>query len=298
MITPFKTGGEIDFRMLDALTEFYLENGANGLFANCLSSEMYDLTPDERLAITRSVVNRVEGKIPVVSSGTFGGAIKIQAEFIRKIHDLGVSAVIIISSQLARENANELKFRDNLVNLMKLVRDIPLGLYECPLPYKRLVSPELTAELAWTGQFLYFKDTSCNTDIIKKKINSIAGTRLSLFNANTPTALETLRGGADGISPISANFYPEFYSWLYRNYGNPGRFEKVEKLNDQLILMDAITRINYPMSAKVFLAKRGLKIEPVIRTAGRAMNFEETRILDKLYDNYLGIFNNLFKAGG
>ena len=297
MLTPFKTGGEIDFHTLDSLTEFYLENGANGLFANCLSSEMYELTPDERLAISHSVVKRVNSLVPVVATGTFGGPINQQAEFIRKIHDLGVSAVILISSQLADESDNESRLKDNLIKLMDHVNNIPLGLYECPVPYKRLISPVLTAELAHSGRFLYFKDTSCNTDIIKQKIEVVAGTNLSLFNANTPTALDTLRAGADGISPISANFYPEFYSWIYSNFKIADRSGQVEYLNDQLIMMDAITRINYPMSAKVFLSKRGIKIEPIIRTAGRALNFEEAKILDKLYDNYLRIFNNLFKAG-
>ena len=297
MLTPFKTGGEIDFHALDSLTEFYLENGANGLFANCLSSEMYELTTDERLAITASVVKRVKGQVPVVATGTFGGPINQQAEFIRKIHDLGVGSVILISSQLADEGDDESRLKDNLIKLMDFVSNIPLGLYECPVPYKRLISPVLTAELAHSGRFLYFKDTSCNTGIIKQKIEAVAGRILSLFNANTPTALDTLRAGADGISPISAIFYPEFYSWIYSNFKIADRSDQVEYLNDQLIMMDAITRINYPMSAKVFLSKRGIKIEPVIRTAGRALNFEEAKILDKLYDNYLRIFNNLFKAG-
>ena len=57
--------------------------------------------------------------------------------------------------------------------------------------------------------------------------------------------------------------------------------------------MDAITRINYPMSAKVFLAKRGLAIEPVIRIAGRKMNAEENIILEKLFNNYKKVLAEL-----
>jgi 4-hydroxy-tetrahydrodipicolinate synthase len=48
MLTPFKNNGAIDYDALTKLTEFYLEAGAAGLFANCLSSEMYELEPDER----------------------------------------------------------------------------------------------------------------------------------------------------------------------------------------------------------------------------------------------------------
>ena len=60
MLTPFRENGEVDFSGLQEITEFYLACGATGLFANCLSSEMFHLDPSERLAIIEEVV-RVYG---------------------------------------------------------------------------------------------------------------------------------------------------------------------------------------------------------------------------------------------
>lgn len=51
MLTSFKDSGKIDFNELTELTEFYLKSGASGLFSNCLSSEMFELTEQERLQI-------------------------------------------------------------------------------------------------------------------------------------------------------------------------------------------------------------------------------------------------------
>ena len=104
MLTPFKANGEIDFDGLTQLTELYLQAGAAGLFANCLSSEMYELTEDERLAITRHVVEVANGRVPVVATGTFGGPIAEQAEFAKKIYATGIQAVIVITSLLADAN--------------------------------------------------------------------------------------------------------------------------------------------------------------------------------------------------
>ncbi len=85
MLTPFTENGEIDFEGLTQLTEFYLEAGAAGLFANCLSSEMFELTEEERLAITQHVVKVTDGRVPVVATGTFGGPIAQQANFVERI---------------------------------------------------------------------------------------------------------------------------------------------------------------------------------------------------------------------
>jgi 4-hydroxy-tetrahydrodipicolinate synthase len=286
MLTPFRENKTIDFRALDLLTEFYLDSGAMGLFANCLSSEMFELTGQERLAVIRAVVRRVRGKIPIVATGTFGGPVKDQAEFINKIYNLGVDAGILITSLLAREKEDESRLEINISRLARLLPGIPLGLYECPVPYKRILSAKLTARLASTGRFLYLKDTTCNTGEIKAKIKAASGTELSIFNANTPTALDSLRAGADGLSAISANFYPEFYTWLYRNSRNSRLADKVNFLSDELTMMDAITRINYPMNAKVFLARRGIRIKPVSRISGRGLNEEEGKMLDKLFIRY------------
>ena len=40
MITPFKEDLSVDYKALDALTEWFIESGTAGLFAVCQSSEM------------------------------------------------------------------------------------------------------------------------------------------------------------------------------------------------------------------------------------------------------------------
>src|SRR5688500_6735103 len=85
MLTPFKENGNIDFDALTQSTKFYVASGSSGLFANCLSSEMYELTVDERLKATRHIVEVVNGTVPVVASGNFGGNAEIQADFVKRV---------------------------------------------------------------------------------------------------------------------------------------------------------------------------------------------------------------------
>ena len=44
MITAFKPDNTLDLDGVRKITDMYLAAGANGMFANCLSSEMYQLT--------------------------------------------------------------------------------------------------------------------------------------------------------------------------------------------------------------------------------------------------------------
>src|SRR4051812_12053499 len=100
MLTPFKDNGDIDYNMLTQLTEMYLQAGATGVFANCLSSEMFELNNDERLQIIKHVIKTVNGAVSVVATGTFGGPVSQQADFVKKVHDAGAAAVIVITSLL------------------------------------------------------------------------------------------------------------------------------------------------------------------------------------------------------
>ena len=48
MLTPFREDRSLDFEQVDALTDWLIDNGAAGIFTVALSSEMYDLTEEER----------------------------------------------------------------------------------------------------------------------------------------------------------------------------------------------------------------------------------------------------------
>jgi len=289
MLTPFLENNQIDHPALRSLTEFYLAQGARGLFANCLSSEMFQLTDQERLDIVGTVAKAVNGRAPVVASGTFSSDMKSCSEFVKKIYDAGATAVILITNQLADPEEDDEHLRRNAERIMNATGDIPLGVYECPVPYKRLLSPELMRWLGASGRFFYHKDTSCKLKAIRAKLEAIKGTSLALYNANTATALASLDAGAAGISPIGANFYPELYTYLITEFDTHGMGDALVRLNAQLDIMDAIADHHYPFSAKMFLKKRGLPLSTACRIPAGKMN---TEALTKL-DNLMKIFRQM-----
>ena len=265
MLTPFNVKGGIDLNGLEALTEFYIASGASGLFTNCLSSEMFQLSPEERLALTKAVVVFAGDRLPVFSTATFSQDQEKNVDFISRIYDKGVTGVVINSNQICDESDGEGVFRSKLESLVEATGDILLGMYECPVPYKRLLSQELLVWMASTGRFSYFKDTCCNNKLIRARISVSENSSLSLYNADTPTALQSLRDGAAGLSPIGANFYPELYTYLCSNARKEETMEFM-KVWQFILVNDPLVDALYPFSAKWFLQQRGLPISTHTRT--------------------------------
>jgi 4-hydroxy-tetrahydrodipicolinate synthase len=280
MLTSFGEDGAVDWQGVDALTDWYIASGASGLFACCLSSEMYALSPQERLALARRVVARSEGRVPVVATGTFGGEIERQAGFVRQMAGTGVDAVVVITSQIVDAGADESTFSRQMERLLERTGDVPLGLYECPVPYKRVIIPETLAWLARTERFHYLKDTTCDLDAIRLKLGAIRDTPLRLFNAHTPTALPSLQSGGAGLSPIAGNYYPELYSWLCAHYGD--RPERAATLQRALTVMEGVARTRYPTAAKAFARDRGVPVGTTCRAQHVSLSADDRMLLASL----------------
>ena len=283
MITPFTTDLQIDYPALKKLIRWYERAGIQGFFANCASSEMYDLTPEERLKLTRFVVKN--SKVPVVSTGTFSENVEENADFIRKIYKTGVDGVVIITSVIVGKDASESEFAKTLFEIVDRTSDIPLGIYECPSPYKRLVSPELLNKIAETDRFVYLKDTSCDAHIVREKIEACKGTRLGLYNAHTPDVLDTMHHHGAGTSTIASNFYPELYAYICKYANNDDYRDQVDLVNDFILQNEKVIGNKYRISAKYFMKIRGLPLNINSRNFKRDLNAEDKKQLEKLWDD-------------
>jgi 4-hydroxy-tetrahydrodipicolinate synthase len=298
MLTPFKNNGDIDYDILTQLTEIYLKAGASGLFANCLSSEMFELEDDEKLQAIKHIIKVVNGAVPVVATGTFGGAISKQADFVKRVHDTGTQAVIILNSLLATEEESDAVFNDRVFDLFNQTDNIPLGFYECPVPYKRLLSPQQLIDFVATGRVIYHKDTCLDINVVKQKLDAgKANPNFGLYDAYMAHAVETLKAGSAGLSCIQGNFFPELIVWLCKNYADDAKLHEVNMVQQFLIdNMDVMHNV-YPIIAKYWLTKRGLNISTITRRSVGVFSPTTRKQIEHLYGDYsslkasIGIMN-------
>jgi 4-hydroxy-tetrahydrodipicolinate synthase len=294
MLTPFKNNGDIDYDILTQLTEMYLKAGAAGLFANCLSSEMFELEDDEKLEAIKHIIKIVNGAVPVVATGTFGGAISSQADFVKKVHDTGADAVIVITSLLAGEQESDEVFNERVFELFKQTDNIPLGFYECPVPYKRVLLPQQLINFVATGRVIYHKDTCLDINQIKEKLKaSQANPAFGLYDAYMGHAVASLKAGSAGLSCIQGNFFPELIVWLCNNYNNEALQPEVDRVQHFLIDNMDVMHNTYPIIAKYWLTKRGLKISTITRRSVGVFSPSTRKNVEHLYCNYNSLKNDL-----
>ncbi|RZM21421.1 MAG: dihydrodipicolinate synthase family protein, partial [Pedobacter sp.] len=173
--------------------------------------------------------------------------------------------VIGITGLLAEEKDSDTVFDDNVAQLLSLTEHIPMGFYECPVPYKRLISPEQLGKLVATGRVTYHKDTCLDINQVKAKIAATQGKEFGLYDAYMAHAVESLKAGSAGLSCIQGNFYPELIVWLCDNYDNENLKQEVDKVQQFFIdNMDPMHNV-YPTIAKYCLQERGFGISTFTR---------------------------------
>lgn len=267
MITPFTDENTIDWSAVDGIVEFYAKHGCQGIFAVCQSSEMFYLTEDERAELAARVVKASAGRMCVVASGHISEKIEDQIRELRRIADSGATAVVMISSRLAQPDEDDDVLIANMNRILEAIPDATFGMYECPHPYKRLLTPKVLEAMAASGRFAFIKDTCCDADIIAERIRLLDG-RIQLFNANAATILETLQSGANGFSGIMANFHPDLYVWLAENFRS--KAEKAEKLAALLSIMSGVERCCHPIGAKYHMNLAGVPMTLNSRTRDKS----------------------------
>ena len=277
LITPYKKDGSVDLDTAEKYVRWYFEKGCAGIFAVCQSSEIAYLSVDERVALNKrvySVAKKLEKEsgrtFTVVSSGHVADSVEDQAVELNRIYESGTDAIILITNRLDLNNEGDDVWIENAEHLLSLLpSDVPLGLYECPLPYKRLVTPKILKWALSKGRFYFMKDTCCNIDVIKERMDILRGSEFKLMNANCQTLLDSLRVGAAGYCGIMANYHPELYVWLCENYARyPEKAERLQSLLGTVGFTE--TGIPYPLTAKFHMCLEGIQTENIARNRSSA----------------------------
>ena len=280
MITPYNEDGTVDIDTALKYVDFYYESGMTGIFAVCQSSEIFYLSLEERVALNRAVYARAkelekQGDRPftVVSSGHVSDDFEAQAEELNAIAASGTDALILITNRLDIRNEGDDIFIANAERLLeRLPADVKLGLYECPHPYKRLVTPKILDWCIKTGRFTYMKDTCCDAAEIARRCEQLRGSGFKLLNANCQTLLESMQSGGDGYCGIMCNFHPRLYAWLGENYDKD---PATAALVQSVIGTFGFTEVGlpYPLTAKYHMNLCGI---PTVLTARNRRDDELT----------------------
>ncbi|WP_417264135.1 dihydrodipicolinate synthase family protein [Celeribacter sp.] len=253
MITPFLDTGEIDAEGLTRLVDWYIDHGVDALFAVCQSSEMQHLSLAERVKLADLTLKAVRGRVPVIASGHVSDDMEAQLEELKAIAATGMDGMVLVTNRLGLGEGSWQEDLDWL--LERLPEDLPLGLYECPAPFRRLLSDEELAYCAGTGRFGVLKDVSCDLPTVTRRVALTEGTPLRIVNANAAIAGAAMKAGARGFSGVFTNFHPDLYRWLMTE--GEAHPELAEDLTIFLALAAQTEPMGYPKLAKLYHQRLG-----------------------------------------
>lgn len=285
MITPFTEENRIDLQAVDALVKWYQKKGCSGIFAVCQSSEMFYLSLKERLQLAQTTIEAARGsQMCVVVSGHIAQSLEEQVEELTALYETGADSVVLISNRLDLHNDGDAVWITNAEKLIsRLPSDMKLGLYECPYPYKRFLTPEILSWCKDTRRFTFIKDTCCNMQLLDERLSLLADSGIDLFNANSQTLLYALQKGCAGFSGVMVNFHPELYVWLCNNFQQQPQMAKL--LQGYLSLAALTESLHYPVSAKYHFNRMGIPMSLYSRCVDpKALDVYEQHIVDQCMD--------------
>ena len=277
MITPYTADNKIDYNAVEQILNWYGDRGCAGVFALCQSSEIFFLSFEERYELLKFVMAHAPKNLTVVASGHTADDLDTQIYEAQRFAELGAAGYVFIANRLAKQDESDDVFLKNVDRFLEALPETAFGVYECPYPYKRLMQPETLGRLARTDRFSFLKDTCCDPDMIRAKLEAVKGTGLEIFNANGALLLESLKIGCAGYSGVMANFHPELYVWLCDHYKTQP--EKAELVGAVLGFFSVAECQTYPINAKYYMGLEGLQLGYTSR-ARSAAEFGQSRQLE------------------
>jgi len=198
LATPFRADGSIDYGSLDRLIDYTLEQGAHGLGLFGNASEGYTLLQEERVSLLKHIVQRVNGRVPlVVSSGHTGT--DAAALLSREAEDLGANALMVLPPYLLKPDGDGLLHYFDVIS--KAV-NIPIMVQDAPLMTGVAMPAPLLVRMANEIEHVTMAKVEAPPTAPKITALKKAGSKLTIFGGlNAQFLIEEFERGAVGSMP-------------------------------------------------------------------------------------------------
>ena len=280
LLTPFNQDRSIDWPAYAKLIEWHISKGVSGVFVVCSSSEYWQLTEDEAIQMAKAAVKAADGAINVVAGTTMSPEDDIDQHITqtrRMWDEAGVQGCFLATPR-------KMPPEDNLMvdYFMRIhdATDAQVFAYEMPGGNDYKFSPEAFAAVGKGERFIGIKDTTCNLEKVRQKIEAAQGT-IKIMEANTPNFLESLKLGSTGGINTSNNIAPELFSTLC-SLVKKGDLETAAELHRRIVEIDEKMSPGYVMTAKIVVRLFGVPVKHITRTPAPSITPQRMRELEAL----------------
>ena len=211
LITPFKDDGSLDEARFEALVDWQIEQGTDGLVPVGTTGESPTLSHEEHDRVVEICVKVTNGRVPIIA----GAGSNSTAEAVRlsqHAEQVGADAVLIVSPYYNKPT------QAGLTAHFTSVADaisVPLIIYDIPGRSIVQISDEVMAELAAHPNIAGIKDATADC-ARPTKLKSLIGDDFCQLSGEDATVLPYLAAGGHGCISVVSNVAPALCSELHR----------------------------------------------------------------------------------
>ena len=228
IITPMNDDESVNLSELRVQINRQIGCGINGLFCLGTNGEVYALSSEEKLKIIETVVQEVNGRVPVYAgTGCIRTSDTIDLSLSAK--SIGVDAISVVSPYYVAVSQDEL--HDYYCEIAEAV-DLPIILYNIPARTGNNIDYKTVKRLAQFQNVVGVKDSSGNFDNTLRYIES-TDTRLSVLAGSDSLILWTLLAGGAGAIAGTANVFPEIAVTIFKLW-QEGKIEQAKAVQFSL----------------------------------------------------------------
>lgn len=252
LVTPMNRDGSIDGRALDGLVDAQLEAGIDGLVPCGSTGEAATLTAEERLQVTRRVVERVAGRIPVIT-GTGTNSTSGTIENQKRVQESGVDATLVVTPYYNKPTP------EGLYRHFAAVAEaatLPIVAYNVPGRTGCDMKPATVARIAKLPHVVGIKEATGDIDRVAE-IRRSTSPEFAILSGDDGTTCPFVLLGGDGVISVASNVAPREMVAMVRA-AQRGDVATARAQHDKLRpLFEALFFESNPIPVKAALAMLG-----------------------------------------
>lgn len=228
IVTPMFEDGGVDWKSLEKLVEWHIQQGTHSIVAVGTTGEASTLSMEEHIKVIQEVIRVANKRIPIIA-GTGANSTREAIELTQAAKDVGADAALLVTPYYNKPT------QEGLYQHYKAIAeavDIPQILYNVPGRTGVDMQNETVVRLADVKNIVGIKDATGDIPRGKALINGLNG-KIAVYSGDDATAWELILLGAKGNISVTANVAPKQMSEVCEA-ALAGEQAKAQDLNQQI----------------------------------------------------------------
>ena len=228
IVTPMFEDGGVDWKSLEKLVEWHIQQGTHSIVAVGTTGEASTLSMEEHIKVIQEVIRVANKRIPIIA-GTGANSTREAIELTQAAKDVGADAALLVTPYYNKPT------QEGLYQHYKAIAEaveIPQILYNVPGRTGVDMQNETVVRLTDVKNIVGIKDATGDIPRGKALIDGLNG-KIAVYSGDDATAWELILLGAKGNISVTANVAPKQMSEVCEA-ALAGEQAKAQDLNQQI----------------------------------------------------------------